>query len=149
MVVVMCKTVRTDLKKIWDNVVYYQRLLDRKGMQDLEIEGCCILSGIFMTLFGVCMTMVLLKAIGFALDEFDIEYTVRAVECFLKILTLPVKLHQTTHGGHSIYYSTINCHHCSVVGGDSVRLINFPYQNTIGNLSPNFVSCQFHLANNL
>ena len=40
-------------------------------MQDLEIEGKCVLSGIFMTLFGVCMAIVLLIAIGFAIDEFD------------------------------------------------------------------------------
>ena len=44
-------------------------------MQDLEIEGQCILSGVFMTLFGICMAMVLLIAIRFALEEFDIEYT--------------------------------------------------------------------------
>ena len=53
-------------------------------MQDLEIEGRCSLGGIFMTLFGVCMVMVLLKTIGFALDEFDIEYAARAVVHFLQ-----------------------------------------------------------------
>ena len=74
MVVVTCKTVRNDLRKIWDNLVYYQRLIDCKVMQDLEIKGHYILSSIFKILFGVCMVMVLLIAIGFALDEFNIEY---------------------------------------------------------------------------
>ena len=77
MVVVIYKTVSSDLKKIWDNLVYYQRVIDQKVMQDLKIEGCCVLSSVFMTLFGVCMAMALLIAIGFALDEFDIKYAAR------------------------------------------------------------------------
>ena len=52
-------------------------------MQDLEIEGHCVLSGIFMTLFGICMAMALLVAIGFALNKFDIEYVARALARFL------------------------------------------------------------------
>ena len=53
-------------------------------MQNLEIEGRCVLSGIFMTLFGVCMATVLLIAIGFALDEFDIESAARVLARFLR-----------------------------------------------------------------
>ena len=52
-------------------------------MQDLEIKGRCVLSSIFMILFGVCMATVLLVAIGFALDKFDIEYLARALARFL------------------------------------------------------------------
>ena len=53
-------------------------------MQDLEIEGRCVLSSTFMMLCRVCMAIVLLVAIGFALDEVDIEHTTRALVRFLK-----------------------------------------------------------------
>ena len=53
-------------------------------MQDLEIESHCVLSGMFMMLCGVCMAIVLLITTGFALDEVDIEYTLRAVAMFLR-----------------------------------------------------------------
>ena len=43
-----------------------------------------MLSGVFMTLCGVCMAIVLLIAIGFALDEVDIEYAAHALARFLK-----------------------------------------------------------------
>ena len=83
MVVVIYKIVRKDFRRICDNLVYIQQVIDRKVMQDLEIEGRCVLSGVFMTLFGVCMATVLLVAIGFALDQFDIEYVARALVRFL------------------------------------------------------------------
>ena len=53
-------------------------------MQDLSIEDRCVLSGAFMTLCGMCMAIVLLVAVGFALDEVDIEYTARALARFLR-----------------------------------------------------------------
>ena len=53
-------------------------------MQDLSIESHCVLSGTFMTLCGVCMAIVLLVAIGFTLDEIDIEYAARVLARFLK-----------------------------------------------------------------
>ena len=53
-------------------------------MQDLSIESRCILSGAFMTLCSVCMAIVLLVAIGFALDEVNIEYATCALARFLK-----------------------------------------------------------------
>ena len=83
MVVVIYKTVRKDFKRIWDNLVYIQQVIDRKTMQDSEVKGCCVLSSVFMTLFSVCMATVLLIVIGFALHEFDIEYMARALARFL------------------------------------------------------------------
>ena len=43
-----------------------------------------------MTLCGVCMAVVLLVAIGFALDEVDIDYTAWAVAKFLKKILMPL-----------------------------------------------------------
>ena len=52
-------------------------------MQDLAIESHRVLSGTFMMLCRVCMTIVLLVVIGFALDEIDIEYVAQALAKFL------------------------------------------------------------------
>ena len=76
--------VRTYLISLWNQVLSFQRKIDGTIMQDLAIESCCVLSGAFMTLYGVCMAVVLLVAIGFALDEVDIDYTALAVAKFLK-----------------------------------------------------------------
>ena len=84
MVVIIHKHIRKNLKQIWDSLVNYQHVLDCKVMQDLEIEGHRVLSGVFMTLFGIYMAMVLLIATGFALDEFDIEYKAHALARFLQ-----------------------------------------------------------------
>ena len=84
MVVFMAGNVRNLLAKLWDKILWLQNELDNRVMQDLEIEGHCVLSGAFMTLCGVCMAIVLLVAIGFALDEVDIEHTSRALARFLK-----------------------------------------------------------------
>ena len=102
MEVVIHKHIRKDLKQIWDSLVYYQHVLDCKVMQDLEIEGHCVLSGVFMTLFGTCVAMVLLMAISFALDEFDIECTA----------------HASTDDG--ICHCAFNCHHGSMVVQDNL-----------------------------
>ena len=53
-------------------------------MQDLTIESRCVLNGTFMMLCGVSMAIVLHIAIGFALDEIDIEYTAWVLAKFLK-----------------------------------------------------------------
>ena len=84
MVVFTCDNVKTDLAKIWNKLVNIQQAFDRKVMQDLEIQSCCVLSSIFMMLCGVCMAMVLLIAIGFALDEVDIKYAAQVVASFLR-----------------------------------------------------------------
>ena len=66
------------LTKLWS----YKHRVNDFIMQDLSIESCCVLSSAFMTLCGVCMAIVLLVAIGFALDEIDIEYAARALTSF-------------------------------------------------------------------
>ena len=42
-------------------------------MEGIEWEHICILSRVFLTLFGVCACLVLLVAIMFTLDEVDTE----------------------------------------------------------------------------
>ena len=80
----MAAGVRTYLISLWNRVLSFQRKIDGTIMQDLAIESHCMLSSTFMTLCAVCMAVVLLVAIGFALDEVDIEYAARAVAKFLK-----------------------------------------------------------------
>ena len=84
MVVFIYNSVKTDLARIWGKLVNLQQVFDRKMMQDLEIESCCVLSSIFMMLCRVCMAIVLLITIGFALDEVDIEDATLAVARFLR-----------------------------------------------------------------
>ena len=84
MVAFMAAGVKTYLINLWNWVLSFQRKIDGTIMQDLAIESHCMLSGTFMTLCGVCMVVVLLVAIGFALDRVDIEYTAWAVVKFLK-----------------------------------------------------------------
>ena len=53
-------------------------------MQDIEWEHHCVMSGMFLTLFGVCTLCVVLIAIMFALDKFDTERAVMALTHFMK-----------------------------------------------------------------
>ena len=53
-------------------------------MQDIEWEHICILSGVFLTLFGVCAPCVILVAILFALEERDTERAVMALIHFMQ-----------------------------------------------------------------
>ena len=53
-------------------------------MQDIEWEHHCILSSVFLTLFGVCALCVILVAILFALDEVDTKQAVEALVHFMK-----------------------------------------------------------------
>ena len=69
---------------LWATSKQQVHRIDEYIMQDLSIEGRCILSGAFMTLCGVCMAIVLLVAVRFALDEVDMEYTARALARFLR-----------------------------------------------------------------
>ena len=69
---------------LWDESKKHVPWIYNFIMQDLSIEGRCVLSGAFMTLCRVCMAIVLLVAIGFALDEVDIEYVACALARFLK-----------------------------------------------------------------
>ena len=66
----------------------YQRVVFASSghliMQDLSIKSRHILSGAFMTLCGVCMAIVLLVEISFALDEIDIKYATHALATFLR-----------------------------------------------------------------
>ena len=84
MVKVKAKSTKDFWGTLWDASKQQVRRIDGWIMQDLAIEGRCVLSGAFMTLCGVCMAIVLLVAIGFALDEIDIEYAARALARFLK-----------------------------------------------------------------
>ena len=84
MVVVTSDNAKTDLVKIWDKLVSIQRAIDRKVMQDLEIQSHCILRSVFMILCRVCMAIVLLTIIGFALDEIDIKYAAIALARLLR-----------------------------------------------------------------
>ena len=74
MVVIKAAIVSNFLVNLWAKIHLYQCRVNDFVMQDLSIESCCALSGAFMTLCGVCMAIVLLLAIGFALDKIDIEY---------------------------------------------------------------------------
>ena len=74
MVKSQAKTGKNLLGMLWATSKQQVCRIDDCIMQDLSIEGRCILSGAFMTLCRVCMVIVLLIAIGFALDEVDIEY---------------------------------------------------------------------------
>ena len=85
MVVFTAINVRNHLAKLWDKILWLQQEFGNRVIQDLEIEGHCVLSGAFMMLCRVCMAIVLLVAIGFALDEVDIEHATRALARFLKI----------------------------------------------------------------
>ena len=60
-------------RNLWDKVFSFFWALDTKIMEDIEWEHRCILSGVFLTLFGVCACLVLLMAIMFTLDEMDME----------------------------------------------------------------------------
>ena len=71
-------------RTLWDDSKKYIHWIDNFIMQDLSIGGRCVLSGAFMTLCGVCMAIVLLIAIGFTLDEVDIEYAAHALARFLR-----------------------------------------------------------------
>ena len=84
MVVFIYNGVKTDLVRIWSRLVDLQRVFDREVIQDLEIESFCVLSSIFMMLCRVCMAIVLLITIGFALDEVDIKYAARVVARLLR-----------------------------------------------------------------
>ena len=84
MVKTKAKVLKGWLTNLWTNSWWYLHHLDNLIMQDLSIESRCVLSGTFMTLCGVCMAKVLLVAIGFALDEIDIEYTAHALARFLR-----------------------------------------------------------------
>ena len=72
------------LGALWDGSKQQVHRIDNFIMQDLSIEGRCTLSGAFMTLCRVCMAIVLLVAIGFALDEVDIEYAACTLARFLR-----------------------------------------------------------------
>ena len=85
MVVFTAVNVRNHLAKLWDKILWLQHELDNRVMQDLEIEGHCVLSGTFMILCRVCMAIVLLVTIGFALDEVDIEHAAQALARFLNL----------------------------------------------------------------
>ena len=63
---------------------FYFRPLDRQVMQDIEWEHHCVLSSMFLTLFGVCALCVVLVAILFTLDEVDMERAVIALVQFMK-----------------------------------------------------------------
>ena len=76
--------VKNFLATLWAAICRQGHRIDNIIMQDLAIETRCVLSGTFMTLFRVCMAIVLLVAIGFALDEIDIEYAARALARFLR-----------------------------------------------------------------
>ena len=53
-------------------------------MQDIEWEHHCVLSSVFLTLFGICALCVVLVAILFALDEVDMERAITALVHFMK-----------------------------------------------------------------
>ena len=72
---------------LWDDSKRHIHWIDNFIMQDLSIEGRCMLSGAFMMLCRVCMAIVLLIAIGFTLDEVDIEYAARALAIFVEVLS--------------------------------------------------------------
>ena len=74
MVALTAVSLKTYLISLWNRVLAFQRKIDVTIMQDLAIESHCMLSGAFITLCGVCMAIVLLVAIGFALDKVDIEH---------------------------------------------------------------------------
>ena len=84
MVYYQARHVKNFLATLWAAIRRQGLRIDNIIMQDLAIETRCVLSGAFMTLFGVCMAIVLLVAIGFALDEIDIEYAARALARFLR-----------------------------------------------------------------
>ena len=72
------------LLRLWRTVTRYLQRIDRQAMQDIEWEHRCILSSVFLTLFGVCALCVVLVAILFALDEVDTERAVKAIVHFMK-----------------------------------------------------------------
>ena len=64
---------------------YYLQHLDRHIMQDMEQEHCFfVMSGVFLTLFGVCTLCIIMIAILFTLDEFNTERGVMALIHFMK-----------------------------------------------------------------
>ena len=63
---------------------YYLQCLDRCIMQDMEWKHHCVMSGLFLTLFGICTLCVIMIVILFALDEFDTERAVMALIHFMK-----------------------------------------------------------------
>ena len=74
--------------KIFINIfriaIIYLRCVDRQIMQDIEWEYCCVLSGMFLTLFGVSTLCIILVAILFTLDEVDTGRAVMALVNFMK-----------------------------------------------------------------
>ena len=72
------------LGALWDGSKQQVHRIDNLIIQELSIEGRCILNGAFMTLCRVCLAIVLLVAMGFALDEVDIEYVACALARFLR-----------------------------------------------------------------
>ena len=63
---------------------FYLQHLYRCMMQDLDWEHHCVISGMFLTLFGVCTLCVTMITILFALNEFDTEREVMALIHFMK-----------------------------------------------------------------
>ena len=53
-------------------------------MQDIEWEHYCVMSSVFLTLFGVFTLCVIMITIFFTLDEFDTERAVMALIHFMK-----------------------------------------------------------------
>ena len=84
MVAIKATIVQNFLVDLLANIHSYLCQFDEFIMQYLSIESCCVLSRAFMTLCGVCMAIILLVAMGFALDEIDIEYAARALTRFLR-----------------------------------------------------------------
>ena len=72
------------LLTLYRTATHYFCRLDRQIMDDIEWEHCCVLSGVFLTLFGVCVLCVVLVAILFALDELDMERAVQAIVHFME-----------------------------------------------------------------
>ena len=74
----------TLLLRLYRTATHYFHRLDRQIMDDIEWEHHCVLSGVFLMLFGVCTLCVILVAILFTLDKLDTERAVQAIVHFMK-----------------------------------------------------------------
>ena len=73
-----------DIEYLGNHIFHFLLQMDRQIMQDLEWQGCCAISGAYMTLFGICCWIMVMLAILYALDEQDMENFVFTIRDFLQ-----------------------------------------------------------------
>ena len=79
-----------DFQHLWKQIFRFLIRTDKQIMQDLEWQGCCIISGAFLILFGICCWLVVMIAILYALDEQDMENFVFSIRDFLRRLVVGI-----------------------------------------------------------